>query len=59
MERSTGKSTSDGKKDMTRVMAFVFLVLAVSLILIGIYKEQMQSVLAKAVRICMECVGIG
>lgn len=35
------------------------IVVAVLLILVGIICKQPESVLAKAVRICMECVGIG
>lgn len=35
------------------------LVIGLILIAIGIDKKQEKSVMAKAVRICMECVGIG
>lgn len=35
------------------------IVVAVIMILIGILQGQNQSVLAKAIRICLECVGIG
>ena len=35
------------------------LILAVSLIAYGLTKNQQKSVMNKAIRICMECVGIG
>lgn len=35
------------------------LLLGVALIGVGLSKKQEKSVLAKAARICMECVGIG
>ena len=36
-----------------------FLLLAIALIGYGLTKKQQTSVLHKAIRICMECVGIG
>ena len=42
-----------------RILFFVALLLGVTMIVIGIVLTQPSSVLAKAVRICMECIGIG
>lgn len=39
--------------------AFLILILAAVLILIGIMAGQPESVLAKAATICLECIGIG
>ncbi len=39
--------------------AVLFILLAVLLIVIGIILQQPESVFNKAVRICMECVGLG
>lgn len=39
--------------------AFLTLALAAVLIAIGVSKGQSAQVLAKAIRVCMECVGIG
>ena len=39
--------------------ALLILAAAVLLIVVGIFQGQHTQVLAKAVRICMECVGIG
>ncbi|MCR4671298.1 MAG: hypothetical protein K5643_08910 [Saccharofermentans sp.] len=39
--------------------AVMFILLAVLLIVIGIILQQPESVFNKAVRICMECVGLG
>ncbi|MBO4580127.1 MAG: hypothetical protein J5715_08250 [Clostridiales bacterium] len=39
--------------------AAILIVLAIVLIVIGIFLQQPDSVLHKAIRICMECVGLG
>ena len=39
--------------------AVILITAAVLLIVIGILLQQHESVLNKAVRICMECVGLG
>lgn len=41
------------------VPAIVLILLAVGLVAAGIIMHQPDSVLHKAVRICMECVGLG
>lgn len=33
--------------------------LGLSMILLGVYRGEVAIVLAKAIRICMECIGIG
>ena len=49
---------SSEKKGSGRITALLLLLAAV-LIIVGILAGQPDSVLAKAVRICLECVGIG
>lgn len=44
------------KKKYVTVMA---LLASIALIIIGLWQGQNSSVLAKAVKICLECVGIG
>lgn len=39
--------------------ALVLMAAALVLILLGITQGQPQQVLSKAIRVCMECVGIG
>ncbi len=39
--------------------AFIVLIFAVCFILLGIYKNELQTVLMKAVNVCLECIGIG
>ena len=39
--------------------AILFLIFAAALIVVGIIMNQPGSVLSKAVRICMECIGLG
>lgn len=39
--------------------AVCLIVLAAGLIAVGIIMQQPESILHKAVRICMECVGLG
>lgn len=42
-----------------KIPALVLMAAALVLILLGISQGQPQQVLAKAIRVCMECVGIG
>lgn len=44
---------------MKRYLPCVMLVLGIALVIIGVVTGQAGEVLAKAVRICMECVGLG
>lgn len=44
------------KRKMTTAF---FLMLAIALIVIGICDSQFSQVLAKASKVCLECVGIG
>lgn len=44
---------------MKKILLFAALAAAVGLILVGISAGQPREVLAKAIRICLECVGIG
>lgn len=44
---------------MKKAWSFIILFVAVSLIVIGAIKGQNQMVLQKAIKICLECVGIG
>ena len=37
----------------------IFLVIAVAFIFIGIYRDEVKTVINKATAICMECIGIG
>ena len=42
-----------------RYKTILILILAVALIVAGVIDGQNEQVLEKAVRICMECIGIG
>lgn len=44
---------------MRKIGTAVCLILAILLLIVGISKEQPQAVLAKASKICLECIGIG
>ena len=44
---------------MKKLKSIFLLVLAVLLIVVGLADGQYQSVLAKASKICLECIGIG
>ena len=39
--------------------ALVLLLVAVSFLVIGVYREEMELVFRKAIQICMECIGLG
>lgn len=41
------------------LLAWLTLAAALALIVLGIVQKQPAQVLAKAIRVCMECVGIG
>ena len=38
---------------------FILLAISISFILIGIFREEVVTVLNKATAICMECIGLG
>lgn len=42
-----------------RIISIVVLVLSILLIISGIFAGEAESVIEKATRICMECIGIG
>ena len=49
---------------MTKIKAvflarYGFLVTAITLIVVGLARNEQQEVLHKAVKICLECIGIG
>ena len=49
---------------MTRIKAMLlarygFLATAITFIVVGLARDEQQEVLHKAVRICLECIGIG
>lgn len=46
-------------KKMKSAAPFVLLLLSVGLILAGIISGEAQIVFEKAIRICLECIGIG
>lgn len=44
---------------MKRAAQWLLLLAAAALVIFGIAQGQPEQVMAKAIRICMECVGIG
>lgn len=51
------KMKSEGKKKT--VLQALLLAAGAAMIVFGIYRGEAETVLGKAVRICLECVGIG
>ncbi len=39
--------------------ALLLLLVAVSFLVIGVYREETELVFRKAIQICMECIGLG
>lgn len=42
-----------------KLISIIFLLLGISLIVAGIFREEAEVVIEKATKICMECIGIG
>ncbi len=47
------------KRELPRKYTYIMIVVAAALIAFGVYRGEVLTVLAKATRICMECIGIG
>ncbi|MDD6920411.1 MAG: CD1871A family CXXC motif-containing protein [Eubacteriales bacterium] len=47
------------KKNETKLKSYLVLGVAVAFISYGIFRGETLTVLAKAIKICLECVGIG
>jgi len=46
-------------KGSVRIMGLSAALLGIAMIIYGIYRGEVAVVFAKAVKICMECIGIG
>lgn len=44
---------------MKSKIKYIILILAIASLIFGIYSGEMDVVLAKAIKICLECCGIG
>lgn len=49
----------DKKKIVNKIIPRILLGVSIALIIVGIRFGQNQDVMQKAIRICLECVGIG
>lgn len=47
------------KVNVTRVLQYVLVMASLLMMGIGIANNETQTVLAKAINICLECIGIG
>ncbi|MDL2300566.1 thioredoxin [Clostridiaceae bacterium OttesenSCG-928-D20] len=41
------------------IIGFTLLTLSVAMIALGIYRNEVSTVLMKAINICLECIGLG
>ena len=46
-------------RELPRKYTFMLIIVAVACIAFGVYRGEVLTVLGKATRICMECIGIG
>lgn len=42
-----------------KIISLAALIFSISLIVLGIYREEAECVIEKATKVCMECIGIG
>lgn len=42
-----------------KVIPIICLIIGISLVVAGIFREEAECVVEKATKICMECIGIG
>jgi len=47
------------KPNVRWVWTIIILVVSIALIVVGVLNNQVNDVLAKATRVCLECIGIG
>lgn len=47
------------KKTLTNNVKYVILIIALAMCVFGIFSGEMEVVLAKAAKLCLECCGIG
>lgn len=47
------------KNKVFPIKALITSVIGIAFMVFGIYRGEMSTVLAKAIRICLECIGIG
>ena len=40
-------------------LSYLMLLLSIAFVIYGAYRQEVDTVLSKAIRICLECVGIG
>lgn len=47
------------QKEVPRWVGYMTAILGILLMVLGIYRNELEIVLTKAIHICLECVGIG
>ena len=47
------------KREIPSFVTYILIVVAVISCIFGIYRDETQTVLNKAINICMECIGLG
>lgn len=53
------KRTTKNDRKKRKIISIVSLCLGIVLVIAGIFRGEAETVLNKATRICMECIGIG
>lgn len=59
MNRKTKKEKREKNVNSIRIIRFLVLFLAVAFLAVGVARKEYIEVLQKAVKICLECIGIG
>lgn len=42
-----------------RVLPYLLIVVGIGMVIVGLYRQETDLILSKAINVCLECIGIG